>query len=502
MRLALILALIAGPVLALGEDPEGALPAADRVFGLDADGVAMARPAAIAAATDQGEAGPPGPMPGLRPLARPVAAAVAPPLRPVARPMSDEVASPFPAEVAAALSSPLPRLRPVARPLVLEAGEGDAVIALPRPGLRPLARPGADFAPAGGAPIRPRARTAADPAVVPVLSTRGIALPAPRLARTELHLGEVPADLMHDTLLVLPGAPGLTEVAPQVMPALLIAPIGAGPSRPMARPLALQEAALIIALPRAPGRPVQRPAGLALDRAARAAEAARIGIVAIVTRQAVAQSLIPPIRPERVAYRPADDSPPEAAEDSVSPIPVSNEPLVQGGALCGDSRLRGEAVGSVPGPGACGIEGAVRVTSVRGIRLSEGALMDCTTARTLADWVDGGAVPAVGDLGGGIARLDVMGHYACRGRNNQSGARLSEHSFGRAIDIGGITLQDGTRITVLNGWGSDAYGRILRAMHRAACGPFGTVLGPNANRFHRDHFHFDTARYRSGSYCE
>jgi hypothetical protein len=27
------------------------------------------------------------------------------------------------------------------------------------------------------------------------------------------------------------------------------------------------------------------------------------------------------------------------------------------------------------------------------------------------------------------------------------------------------------------------------------------VLGPNANSFHRDHFHFDTARYRSGSYC-
>jgi hypothetical protein len=38
-------------------------------------------------------------------------------------------------------------------------------------------------------------------------------------------------------------------------------------------------------------------------------------------------------------------------------------------------------------------------------------------------------------------------------------------------------------------------------MHKAACGPFGTVLGPNSNRFHQDHFHFDTARYRSGSYC-
>ena len=45
-------------------------------------------------------------------------------------------------------------------------------------------------------------------------------------------------------------------------------------------------------------------------------------------------------------------------------------------------------------------------------------------------------------------------------------------------------------------------GKALKKMHKIACGPFGTVLGPNANRFHRDHFHFDTARYRSGSYCK
>jgi len=43
--------------------------------------------------------------------------------------------------------------------------------------------------------------------------------------------------------------------------------------------------------------------------------------------------------------------------------------------------------------------------------------------------------------------------------------------------------------------------RILREMHSTACGPFGTVLGPEANRFHRENFHFDTARYRSGRYC-
>ena len=56
-------------------------------------------------------------------------------------------------------------------------------------------------------------------------------------------------------------------------------------------------------------------------------------------------------------------------------------------------------------------------------------------------------------------------------------------------------------MTLLTDWNSADDGAQLRQMWRAACGPFGTVLGPEANRFHRDHFHFDTARYRSGSYC-
>jgi hypothetical protein len=45
-------------------------------------------------------------------------------------------------------------------------------------------------------------------------------------------------------------------------------------------------------------------------------------------------------------------------------------------------------------------------------------------------------------------------------------------------------------------------GRFLREIHEAACGTFGTVLGPEANEAHRDHFHLDMARRRSKSFCE
>ena len=45
-------------------------------------------------------------------------------------------------------------------------------------------------------------------------------------------------------------------------------------------------------------------------------------------------------------------------------------------------------------------------------------------------------------------------------------------------------------------------GQFLREIHEAACGTFGTVLGPEANEAHRDHFHVDMAKRRYKSFCE
>jgi hypothetical protein len=45
-------------------------------------------------------------------------------------------------------------------------------------------------------------------------------------------------------------------------------------------------------------------------------------------------------------------------------------------------------------------------------------------------------------------------------------------------------------------------GQFLREIHEAACGTFGTVLGPEANEAHRDHFHLDMAKRRYKSFCE
>lgn len=172
------------------------------------------------------------------------------------------------------------------------------------------------------------------------------------------------------------------------------------------------------------------------------------------------------------------------------------------GAVCGDIAIQGEAIGHVAGKiNGCGVENAVRVRSVSGVSLSQKSVMDCGTAKALKSWLDRTAKPALAGRGGGLTQLQVAAHYACRRRNNASSGKVSEHGKGRAIDLSAFVLKDGTSISVLQGWNARRHSKPLRAMHQGACGPFGTVLGPNADRYHTDHFHFDTARYRKGKYC-
>lgn len=230
-------------------------------------------------------------------------------------------------------------------------------------------------------------------------------------------------------------------------------------------------------------RPVSRPG-------TNARNAARTPPIPAL-EQVVAAAALAPFRTLRPTLRP------RAVEQKA----MARRDARRKGQVCGDPDLQGDVVGYVPGRiAACGIDEAVRLRSVSGVTLSQAALMNCRTAKALKRWTEKAAKPALRKKGGGLASYRVAAHYACRTRNNQPGARISEHGKGNAIDISGFTLRDGTQLTVLRDWGS-GNGRALREMHRKACGPFGTVLGPNADRFHRDHFHFDTARHRGGPYC-
>ena len=173
--------------------------------------------------------------------------------------------------------------------------------------------------------------------------------------------------------------------------------------------------------------------------------------------------------------------------------PASAEPA----GLMGIPGLVGEPT-SVEGPGRCGADEAVQITSVAGVALSRPARMRPAVAVALDQWVREGLQPA---FGGQVVEMRVAADYACRGRNNVRGAKLSEHGLANAIDLSAFTLADGRVVTVQDGWHVKETAAAMRAAWKAACGPFGTVLGPNADVHHRDHFHFDAASYRSGSYC-
>lgn len=148
----------------------------------------------------------------------------------------------------------------------------------------------------------------------------------------------------------------------------------------------------------------------------------------------------------------------------------------------------------------CGISRAVRVHSVSGVKLSRASTMSCPTAQALNSWVVKGVQPAF-DKRGPVVELRVIAEYSCRTRNNKPGARISEHGKGKALDIAAFTMANGQVIDVAESWGKRSAGRMLRKAWESACGPFSTVLGPQADKYHSNHFHVDTASYRSGAYC-
>lgn len=204
-----------------------------------------------------------------------------------------------------------------------------------------------------------------------------------------------------------------------------------------------------------------------------------------------------PTAPGTVALVPPEKPAPAAAVRPV-PMPAPDE------MVCRDPRLTGDPRPPLieTGTRACGIFDPVRVRSVAGMRLKPPIVVECPTARRLANWLDGIVRPEARErFQARVAVVRTMGSYACRTRNHVAGGRLSEHGRGRAVDIGGFTLTDGREISLERHWGKPTADAFLRSIWRKACGPFATVLGPEADRHHRDHFHLDTAPRGGEPYC-
>lgn len=152
----------------------------------------------------------------------------------------------------------------------------------------------------------------------------------------------------------------------------------------------------------------------------------------------------------------------------------------------------------IAGPGPCGMQQPFRATRLGGgtVVLKQRMTLGCPALAEAEAWLADTIQPAA-DLYFGQAVSEInAGSYACRGRNNQVGAKLSEHAFGNAIDVMSFKLADGYVITVKGGWrGTEAEQGFLREVFVGACQRFTTVLAPGSNVFHYDHIHVDLARH-------
>ena len=254
--------------------------------------------------------------------------------------------------------------------------------------------------------------------------------------------------------------------------------------RPMPRPVLAAPVAEPVAEGATPTliRPRPRPeALLAASPALPAAEQPAPETVAI---------LRPRPRPEGLLSAPVE----EIAANQTQKQP-KREKTSKKGSVCGDPSIKGEKLAAIKSKvKGCGVSEPVRVTSIDGIRLSQPATIDCDTAIALKTWVQQAMRPAFGRRD--VVELRIAAHYICRPRNNVKGNKISEHGRGKAIDIAGFIFSDGKEWTVARD-----YNKQIRKAHKAACGIFGTTLGPGSDGYHEDHLHFDTASYRNGAYC-
>src|SRR5215470_15279119 len=151
-----------------------------------------------------------------------------------------------------------------------------------------------------------------------------------------------------------------------------------------------------------------------------------------------------------------------------------------------------------------GLLSSAAVTA-RPASVAPAATLACPLVSALDRFVSESVQPAAARwFGQPVVGIKQISAYSCRGMNDDSNARISEHAFGNALDIAAFTLADGRTITVKDGWhGAPAEQGFLHDVQGSACAVFTTVLAPGSNTYHSDHMHVDLMRRSGGQViCE
>ena len=159
------------------------------------------------------------------------------------------------------------------------------------------------------------------------------------------------------------------------------------------------------------------------------------------------------------------------------------------------------SIPDIKGAGGCGGEDLVRLEAIvlpdkRRVSVKPAAILRCTMASALAEWIRSDIAPLAERLGSTISDLDNFDSFECRGRNRIVGAKLSEHGRANALDVRAFKFADGSSISLTD----RTVPRGLReSVLHSACTRFSTVLGPGSDWYHEDHIHLDLME-RRGNY--
>ena len=139
---------------------------------------------------------------------------------------------------------------------------------------------------------------------------------------------------------------------------------------------------------------------------------------------------------------------------------------------------------------------AIVLPDKRRVSVKPAAILRCTMASALAEWIRSDIAPLAERLGSAVSELDNFNSFECRGRNRIVGAKLSEHGRANALDVRAFKFADGSSISLTDR--TVPRGMRERVLH-SACTRFSTVLGPGSDWYHEDHIHLDLME-RRGNY--
>jgi hypothetical protein len=274
-------------------------------------------------------------------------------------------------------------------------------------------------------------------------------------------------------------------------------------------------------------------------------------LVGLLATAAATQSDAPPL-PERNPGRtgvPARPAPPPPGE--VATIPWSDAEIAAAKAKCTEVLSSLKLDYKILPPikeGLCGAPAPILLKSLGSdpkVEIDPPATVTCALAKALSTWLNETVQPEAKALfSSQVVKLHNATSYACRNRYGSAYEPLSEHALANALDVSEFVLASGERITVLDSWpkvvstppapvpnparetvekasaftsAAKAKGvappspppvaseptpnltaKFVKHVHDDACQTFGTVLGPDANEAHKNHFHFDMKQRRAG----